>query len=678
MWTLKADNCFYVMKQLFIKAFMLKQFDPELLIFVKTDAFKFAVSDILSQKHDEHCHSVEFFFKKLGPAEQNYRTSDQELLAVYLLMMHWRHHLKRVNHKVIVLSDHKNLIQFNITANLNRRQLKWSLDLQWFDFKVQHCLSNKNSADRSFCHSDYDIKKELSVNNFLTLAATQISVILERDFIETLITDSLVMILTENLLNSLQKQWVWERDMLFWEEKIYVSESLWLRILKEGHDYLIFRHYSQRCTEENIHCSYYWLNMQNIIEKYIWGCQICQQVKADWHTLYRTLTLLPVLKEPWTCVSIDFITDLLTELTDNDFILQIIDAYIKMMHMISVKLKGSSDIILTAEEAAILLRKHVIRLHDILKTWVSDRDTRFVNKFWKHLCRCLDIRHASTTVYHSQEDSQTERLNQPLKAYLRVYVNWEQNDWEEWLDLTEMIYNNFWHDVTEIFFFFVNYRWHSLMKVLWELSEELLNESQTTAHADHMTELYQTLIICLIKINWMMSYNHDQHHQVKEFEVDDLVWLRIINICTQRPSKKLNFKKTESFRITEKIDIQVYWLKLSDMMKIHNVFFVDLLKIYILSQDDQDSFREEPVLMNGEAEWEVFRVIDSKIDLKCEFLYLIHWEDSWDDTWESLKSLWNVSEVLEAFHCSCPHKLKSETWKLSSELFNDKEDEEDF
>ena len=76
------------MKQLFIKAFMLKQFDPELLIFVKTDAFKFAVSDILSQKHDEHCHSVEFFFKKLGPAEQNYRTLDQELLAVYLLMMH--------------------------------------------------------------------------------------------------------------------------------------------------------------------------------------------------------------------------------------------------------------------------------------------------------------------------------------------------------------------------------------------------------------------------------------------------------------------------------------------------------------------------------------------------------------------------------------------------------------
>ena len=678
VWTLKADNCFYVMKQLFTKASVLKQFDLKLLIFVKTDAFKFTVFSILSQKHDDHCYSVKFFFKKLGSAEQNYRTSDQELLAVYLSMMHWRHHLERVNHKVIVLSDHKNFIQFNITANLNWRQLKWFLDLQWFDFEVQHCLSNKNPADRLFCCSDYNIKKELSVDNFLILAAMQISMTLKRDLIEALIMNSLTMILTENLLNSLQKQWVWKRDMLFWEEKIYVSESLQLRILKEGHDYSIFRHYSQRCTEENICCSYYWLNMQNIIREYIQSCQTCQQVKADWHTLYRTLTLLSVLKEPWICVSIDFITDLFTESTDNDFILQIIDVYIKMMHMILMKLKGSSDITLTVKRAAILLRKHVIRLHDISKTWVSDRDICFVNKFWKHLCWHLSIRHASITVYHSQGNGQTEQLNQLLKAYLRIYVNWEQNDWEKWLDLTEMTYNNFWHNVTEISFFFANYRWHSLMKVLWELSDELLNELWVTAHTDHMTELYQTLITHLIKINQMMSWYYDQYHQIKKFEIEDLIWLRIINICTWRSFKKLNFKKAEPFWVTERIDTQVYELKLSDMMKIHIIFFIDLLEIYIFSQDDQNSFKEESVLMNSEAKWEVSEVINSKVNLKCSFLYLVHWEGPWDNTWEPSESLHNASEVLEAFHCSCSHKLKSETWELSLKLSNDEENEKDF
>ena len=127
------------------------------------------------------------------------------------------------------------------------------------------------------------------------------------------------------------------------------------------------------------------------------------------------------------------------------------------------------------------------------------------------------------TVYHSQENSQTEQLNQSLEVYLRVYINWEQNDWEKWLNLTEMIYNNFRHDVTETSSFFTNYKCHLSMKVLWELSEELLNELQVTAYTDHITELYQTLSTHLIKINWMMSCYYNQHHQVKEFETDDLV-----------------------------------------------------------------------------------------------------------------------------------------------------------
>ena len=82
--------------------------------------------------------------------------------------------------------------------------------------------------------------------------------------------------------------------------------------------------------------------------------------------------------------------------------------------------------------------------------------------------------------------------------------------------------------------------------------------------------------------------------------------------------------------------------------------------------------------MNSEAEWEVFRVIDSKVNLKCSFLYLVHWEGPWDDIWEPLEFLHNASKVLEAFHCSCFYELKSETQKLSSEPFNDKENEEDF
>ena len=52
----------------------------------------------------------------------------------------------------------------------------------------------------------------------------------------------------------------------------------------------------------------------------------------------------------------------------NNSILQIIDSYMKMAHMIPVHLKGPLSMTLNAEEAVILLRKHVVRPHDILKT----------------------------------------------------------------------------------------------------------------------------------------------------------------------------------------------------------------------------------------------------------------------------------------------------------------------
>ena len=113
-------------------------------------------------------------------------------------------------------------------------------------------------------------------------------------------------------------------------------------------------------------------------------------------------------------------------------------------------------------------------------------------------------------------------------------------------------------------------------------------------------------------------------------------------------------------------------------MKIHNIFFIDLLEIYVTSQDDQNSFKEESVLMNSEAEWEVFRVIDFKVNSECSFLYLVHWEDPWDDIWELSESLWNISEVLKTFHCSCLNKLKLKAWELSSESLNDEENKKDF
>jgi len=41
-----------------------------------------------------------------------------------------------------------------------------------------------------------------------------------------------------------------------------------------------------------------------------------------------------------------------------------------------------------------------------------------------------------------QIDSQTEWINQEVKAFLKYYVNYEQDNWIEWLAAVEFQYNN--------------------------------------------------------------------------------------------------------------------------------------------------------------------------------------------------------------------------------------------
>jgi len=73
---------------------------------------------------------------------------------------------------------------------------------------------------------------------------------------------------------------------------------------------------------------------------------------------------------------------------------------------------------------------------------ISDQGPQFVLRFMKELYSRLGVERNSSTAYHPQTDSQTERVNQELKQYLRLYCNYKQNNWAEWLLIAEFSYNN--------------------------------------------------------------------------------------------------------------------------------------------------------------------------------------------------------------------------------------------
>ena len=66
----------------------------------------------------------------------------------------------------------------------------------------------------------------------------------------------------------------------------------------------------------------------------------------------------------------------------------------------------------------------------------------------ENLMKALGTRRMLLTAYHSQTDGQMEQINQEIGTFLRHYVNYQQDNWTEWLVVAEFQYNDKKHVAT--------------------------------------------------------------------------------------------------------------------------------------------------------------------------------------------------------------------------------------
>ena len=60
--------------------------------------------------------------------------------------------------------------------------------------------------------------------------------------------------------------------------------------------------------------------------------------------------------------------------------------------------------------------------------------------------------------FYPQTDRQTERVNQELEQYLRIFINHRQEQWPDQLGTAEFAYNNKVYSSTKTLSFKANYR----------------------------------------------------------------------------------------------------------------------------------------------------------------------------------------------------------------------------
>ena len=113
---------------------------------IEVDASDFAMGGILSQQQKEGIwRPIAFISKSLNSTEQNYEIYDKEMLAVMYAFYEWSHYLKGVKIPTEVMTDHQNLTYFKKLQNLNRRQARWVMDLQEYDFVIKYRPGKANT-----------------------------------------------------------------------------------------------------------------------------------------------------------------------------------------------------------------------------------------------------------------------------------------------------------------------------------------------------------------------------------------------------------------------------------------------------------------------------------------------------------------------------------------------------
>ena len=81
-----------------------------------------------------------------------------------------------------------------------------------------------------------------------------------------------------------------------------------------------------------------------------------------------------------------------------------------------------------APHVAALFLQHVIRVHGLPASIVSDRDPIFTSHFRRRYLELLGIHANRSSAFHPQTDGQTERLNFVPEQYLRIYSDYHQTD----------------------------------------------------------------------------------------------------------------------------------------------------------------------------------------------------------------------------------------------------------
>ena len=207
-----------------------------------------------------------------------------------------------------------------------------------------------------------------------------------------------------------------------------------------------------------------------------------------------------------------------------------------------------------------------------------------------------------------------------------------------------------------------------------EVAKQRRNDSCPAAYrfAHNKQDLMMEARDSLAKASKSMKKYADQHRRSVEFQVGDLVMLKLTpqiwkKLRNRAIHKGLVRKYEGPYEVLKKVGSVAYRLKLPDSYKIHPTFHVSFLKAYIADADDQgrQKARRAPAVVRTQFDKELEKILDhrtlgqSKKNRRTDFLVQWKGQSEADASWERDVTLWKFEDMIADY-------LKLHTTRTSS------------
>ncbi len=622
LWTNECQKAFDILKEKLTSSPILLHPDTQRQFILECDASNVAIGSVLSQYDDDHkLHPVAYFSRSLNSNEVNYSITDKELLAIKDSFSTWRHLLLGAKYKVIVYTDHRNLL-YTLGGKIgNQRQHRWHLFFQAYNFELIYRQGTKNGKPDSlsrrpdYLEKDFETKPEFildsknvkEIPSFIGIMSDLLDQIIQYTKVDETAKDIFLYFHPNNANQGYfykpfrkMNKFKIQNNMILYNNLIYIPEKLRLDILIRYHEKPAAGHLGIKRTLELITRNFWWPKIKDDVIKFVNSCETCARNKKSRHRKYGFLQPLDTPDRPWKSIEIDFLCGLPNS-KGHTVIMVVVDRFSKMIHLVPFK-----DIP-NAKQTAKAFMNNIFKLHGLPYDIYTDRGSQFTSDLWKEFLFLLNIHSKIATTDHHETVGQVERCNSYIEQYLRCYSkSFYHDDWIDWLPLAEFAYNNSVNESTKETPFYINYGFHPPMDEYYLIPYMDINHKIVQKVNDSFNHIKNVLL----RSKELYKRAADKKRiTAPTYKIDDLVWIQAPPSLNIEDSSKLAPCKYGPYKITNVLRFDNYEIDISKspFPKHHPIFHVSELEPYIPTPKQFSGRNKDPESVKDIVEISGFR-----------------------------------------------------------------------